>query len=385
MDERRRQVSKALSDLGHADYEIVIQKGEAVQLLLGYSLEIGADLIVVGQQDSMAHGGFGEGGAFEGLLRSSTIPFVVVSDSAPLPSDDGPFRMIVGVDGSEANADSVNGIGRIAKDLNAVTFPVLSVNTMASTTRDHYGSRLLHQDEAEAIASRLPNAEQLRTINESPVAGLIDAAEDIDADLIAIGTRGHRGFSDFFAGQLTRHVVEHSERACTREPPRVSTLSHAANRGAKAPTAPSHGAQETLVKPAIEVRGINKSFGDKKVLDAVDLQVAEGSIYGLLGPNGAGKTTLIRILTTLLKPSSGEAYVFGANVVNDAKKVRASIGLAGQFAAVDGHLTGRENLVMVGQLYNLPRAEARKEPTMCSNEFTSLRLRISRPTPIRAA
>lgn len=107
------------------------------------------------------------------------------------------------------------------------------------------------------------------------------------------------------------------------------------------------------------MRGISKSFGSKLVLDNIDLSIAEGSIYALLGPNGAGKTTLIRILTTLLKPTSGQAFVLGADVATQAKVVRAQIGLAGQFAAVDGHLTGRENLVMVGRLYNLGHAEAK--------------------------
>lgn len=91
---------------------------------------------------------------------------------------------------------------------------------------------------------------------------------------------------------------------------------------------------------AVSVRKMSKTFGDKVVLRDIDLEISEGSVYGLLGPNGAGKTTLIRILSTLLKPSGGQASVFGLDVVTQAKDVRSNIGLAGQFAAVDGHLTG---------------------------------------------
>ena len=101
------------------------------------------------------------------------------------------------------------------------------------------------------------------------------------------------------------------------------------------------------------------SFGETRALDGVDLTVAPGTVQGLLGPNGAGKTTLVRVLATLLRPETGSARVFGCDVIRDATRVRALIGLAGQFAAVDGTLTGRENLEMVGRLYRLSRAEAR--------------------------
>ncbi len=114
------------------------------------------------------------------------------------------------------------------------------------------------------------------------------------------------------------------------------------------------------VSLAIDVRQITKVFGDQTVVDAVDLAVPEHSVYCLLGPNGAGKTTLIRILTTLLQATSGTALVAGIDVAADPKGVRSHIGLAGQFAAVDAHLTGRENLVMVGRLYNLTKAEAER-------------------------
>ncbi|NDJ62631.1 MAG: ATP-binding cassette domain-containing protein [Chloroflexi bacterium] len=118
-------------------------------------------------------------------------------------------------------------------------------------------------------------------------------------------------------------------------------------------------------RPAVEnsiihVEGITKTFGEVKALQGVDLRVEPGTVLGLLGPNGAGKTTLVKVLTTLLKPDSGRATIAGLDVVRDAERLRTVIGLAGQYAAVDEYLTGRENLMMVGQLYHLPAAEARR-------------------------
>src|SRR3954451_1279910 len=109
---------------------------------------------------------------------------------------------------------------------------------------------------------------------------------------------------------------------------------------------------------AIVVEGLVKRFGATTALDGVDLTVAEGSVLGLLGPNGAGKTTVVRILTTLLRADAGRAEVVGLDVVRDAAAVRASIGLTGQYAAVDEYLTGFEKLEMVGRLYHLRQAEA---------------------------
>jgi ABC-2 type transport system ATP-binding protein len=110
---------------------------------------------------------------------------------------------------------------------------------------------------------------------------------------------------------------------------------------------------------AIVVEGLKKSYGSVKALCGVDFTARTGSVLGLLGPNGAGKTTAVRLLTTLLAPDGGTARVAGLDIVRDAAALRAKIGLAGQYAAVDENLTGFENLEMVGQLYHMPRKDAR--------------------------
>jgi ABC-2 type transport system ATP-binding protein len=110
----------------------------------------------------------------------------------------------------------------------------------------------------------------------------------------------------------------------------------------------------------IFARGLVKTYGEVRALAGVDLAVERGTILGLLGPNGAGKTTAVRILTTLLKPDSGEARVAGYDAVREAAALRRHIGLAGQYAAVDENLTGRENLTMVGRLYGSRRADANR-------------------------
>ncbi|SDE37263.1 ATP-binding cassette domain-containing protein [Glycomyces harbinensis] len=108
---------------------------------------------------------------------------------------------------------------------------------------------------------------------------------------------------------------------------------------------------------AIEARNLTKSYGDNAVLKGVDIAVPEGTIYSLLGPNGAGKTTTVNILTTLIPASGGEAFVGGNHIVKQADEVRKLIGVTGQFAAVDGLLTGRENLHLMGRLHHLGKRE----------------------------
>jgi ABC-type multidrug transport system ATPase subunit len=111
--------------------------------------------------------------------------------------------------------------------------------------------------------------------------------------------------------------------------------------------------------PAIEADGLRKSFGDVVALDGLSFAAPRGSVLGLLGPNGSGKTTSVSILGTALRPDGGRATVQGLDVVRDAARVRRLIGFAGQFAAVDPNLTGRENLALIGRLSRLGRAQAR--------------------------
>ncbi|MBU6213959.1 MAG: ATP-binding cassette domain-containing protein [Actinomycetales bacterium] len=121
---------------------------------------------------------------------------------------------------------------------------------------------------------------------------------------------------------------------------------------------------------AIEARGVEKHFGEVKALAGVDLDVERGSVVGLLGPNGAGKTTMVKVLSTLLMPTAGTAKVGGFDVVTQADEVRHTIGLTGQYAAVDEYLTGRENLHLFGALYHLPPAKVRERAEELLEQFT---------------
>jgi len=112
--------------------------------------------------------------------------------------------------------------------------------------------------------------------------------------------------------------------------------------------------------PAIEVTGLRKSFGDHVVLDGIDLTVAEGTIFSLLGPNGAGKTTAVNILSTLIHADAGQIRVAGHDLATDPGAVRAAIGVTGQFSAVDGLLTGAENLILMADLHHLSKRDGRR-------------------------
>ncbi len=111
---------------------------------------------------------------------------------------------------------------------------------------------------------------------------------------------------------------------------------------------------------AIEVKNVSKHFGSVKALKSVDLKATRGKVTGLLGPNGAGKSTLIKVMTTLLEPNSGQVMVDGVDVLKRPAEARKHLGLAGQFAAVDDFLTGRETLEMVARLYHIPRAKSKE-------------------------
>ncbi len=124
-----------------------------------------------------------------------------------------------------------------------------------------------------------------------------------------------------------------------------------------------------IVTAAIDVEGLVKRYKETTALAGIDFSVTEGTVLGLLGPNGAGKTTAVRVLSTLIEADEGRASVFGLDVVADADAVRSTIGLTGQYAAVDEYLTGFENLEMGGRLYQLGKAESRKRATALLERF----------------
>jgi ABC-2 type transport system ATP-binding protein len=124
-----------------------------------------------------------------------------------------------------------------------------------------------------------------------------------------------------------------------------------------------------LVPPAIACEGLRKRYGTTIALDGLDLTVPPGTVHGLLGPNGAGKTTAVRVMSTLLRPDAGRARIAGFDVVRQPARVRARIGLAGQHAAVDEILSGRQNLVMFGRLSHLPVSVARRRAGELLTQF----------------
>jgi oleandomycin transport system ATP-binding protein len=124
-----------------------------------------------------------------------------------------------------------------------------------------------------------------------------------------------------------------------------------------------------MADPAVHVEGVVKRFGATEALAGVDLDVQEATVFGLLGPNGAGKTTVVRMLATLLRPDAGSASVCGADVIRQPDRVRELIGLTGQYAAVDEDLTGFENLLLIGRLLEIPKADAKKRASELLERF----------------
>jgi ABC-2 type transport system ATP-binding protein len=124
-----------------------------------------------------------------------------------------------------------------------------------------------------------------------------------------------------------------------------------------------------MTPQAISATGLRKSYGDKVVLDGIDLNVAQGTVFSLLGPNGAGKTTAVNILSTLITPDAGSATIVGHDLATDPDGVRTVIGLTGQFSAVDNLLTGEENLFLMADLHHLPRREGRRRAADLLDRF----------------
>ncbi|MET9378641.1 ATP-binding cassette domain-containing protein [Streptomyces sp. NPDC002992] len=120
---------------------------------------------------------------------------------------------------------------------------------------------------------------------------------------------------------------------------------------------------------AISAVGLRKSYGDKTVLDGIDLRVPAGSVFALLGPNGAGKTTAVKILSTLITADGGQAQIAGHDLIASPQAVRAAIGVTGQFSAVDGLITGRENMLLMADLHHLPKREGRRVTAQLLERF----------------
>ncbi|MGW2537075.1 ABC transporter ATP-binding protein, partial [Streptomyces sp. NPDC001499] len=133
---------------------------------------------------------------------------------------------------------------------------------------------------------------------------------------------------------------------------------------------PTSNSADVLRSPAaVSAIGLRKSYGDKTVLDGIDLRVPAGSVFALLGPNGAGKTTAVKILSTLVSADGGQAQVAGHNLATDPQAARAAIGVTGQFSAVDGLITGEENMLLMADLHHLPKAEGRRVATELLERF----------------
>lgn len=208
---RRETLAGRVEQLGLTNVEIVVRDGDAVDVLEEVAADRGADLIVVGHRDSGALGGFGAFGAAEALLRRGTVPFLVVGDHTPVGFGEHSPRFLVGIDGTETNKAAVATIATLAADLAASTVPVYAVYTGASTTRREEVA-VVGEAEAARIAALLDSDEPLDVINEQPLTGLLDSAKEHAADIIAVGTQGHRSLFDFVASQFARRLLEHADR-----------------------------------------------------------------------------------------------------------------------------------------------------------------------------
>src|ERR1700737_2829113 len=132
---------------------------------------------------------------------------------------------------------------------------------------------------------------------------------------------------------------------------------------------------------AVSITGLRKTYGEKVVLDGVDLTIGEGEVFALLGPNGAGKTTIVRILSTLIQADAGTATIMGHDLRGEAGAVRGVIGVTGQFSAVDNLLTGEENLLLMGRLLHLPASERRALTSQLLERFDLVEAARQTPAP----
>lgn len=225
VEDRRREISQLLAADGFEGAAVEIRSGEPAEELLAVCREQGADVIVVGHRDSVAPWGLGEHGTAEHLLRHSPAPFVVVGEKAGIPPTGGPLTVTVGIDGSAANAEAVAVIAGIVSDLDGRSRPVYAADTGASTSRDRPGAILKGQAAAEQVAARLPGHPELAVVNDEPLEGLLRAAEDEGADLIAVGEQGHATIAARLTGQFAHHVMDHARQAVLVVPRSVNPAS----------------------------------------------------------------------------------------------------------------------------------------------------------------
>jgi nucleotide-binding universal stress UspA family protein len=213
IDEEQGRLAELLRYAGHFDVAAIVQEGQPTDELLRLGARVDADLIVVGHHGSGDPGPFGPPPATELLLQSSHRPFAVVGDDAPLPEIHGRLTMVVGVDGSRANADSIEKIAVLAEAIDARTIPVLARAPGAVGHR--------REVDPATSAARLPGDEALETVHARAGDALLGAADRHDADLIAIGTRSRDGHDLGALGETTRNLVDRSARAvlvCPHDP-----------------------------------------------------------------------------------------------------------------------------------------------------------------------